>query len=739
MNERGANTHRKLGVVGVAVAVLALAAAGVLSGSAGSTGARSETGSPHGLWALAVPPVRAATVTPAWFRARLGGASLVVVPPGSIPSTLIPRVRRAAHTAGLPFVVPTAVDSAAAARSACAARASVVFGRCAIFASSVKVAVAASAIHGSLTFVKLAGPGQLKALAARRGSIVGIAALRGPVTATWQDAMSFANDDALVDFGVLPAAGVGAGMFAGYVRLVAATTNTKTPTGGGTTTTDGGSGGGTADTQPPTAPGSLAVSSTSTTAIALTWRASSDNVGVSGYDVYRNGIAVGTTSGTSYTFGALICGRSYQLSFDAFDAAGNRSPHAGVTASTANCATTDTQAPTTPASLRTTSVDSSSVSVAWNASTDNVGISGYSVYSAGSQVATTTSTSNTVGGLACGSSYSISVDAYDAAGNHSGRATLTGSTATCAPSGGGSTSTGSVYVSTGGSDSSACSQSAPCQSLSRAYKAAQPGQVVIVGGGTYPQQIIQADSSKTSAADVTFTPASGQVVTFGCTTTSGVNGATVGGQSCIDVFASHVIFDGGAGEGFRTQSYTVNGFSYQGRIDTEYSATDITFKNMDIGAVAVGSSNTTISHDDIGPSVDPLNNRQEASGTVWSDNLIHDFLVENGGHMECVTWDSGTGVTFAYNEFRSCAIFGIFAKPIENVSGSVDHNAFWNPRGLTTNDDVKVALGSGATNCAVSVTNNWISEGIYQDCPGASQSNNTTHPPATQPPSPIRP
>jgi hypothetical protein len=124
---------------------------------------------------------------------------------------------------------------------------------------------------------------------------------------------------------------------------------------------------------------------------------------------------------------------------------------------------------------------------------------------------------------------------------------------------------------------------------------------------------------------------------------------------------------------------------------------------------------------------------------VWSDNLIHDFLVENGGHMECVTWDAGTGVTFAYNEFRSCAIFGIFAKPVENVSGSVDHNAFWNPRGLTTNDDVKVALGSGATNCAVSVTNNWISEGIYQDCPGASQSSNTTHPPATQPPSPIRP
>jgi hypothetical protein len=96
-------------------------------------------------------------------------------------------------------------------------------------------------------------------------------------------------------------------------------------------------------------------------------------------------------------------------------------------------------------------------------------------------------------------------------------------------------------------------------------------------------------------------------------------------------------------------------------------------------------------------------------------------------------------VTIAYNEFRSCATFAIFAKPVDNVSGSVNHNAFWNPRGLTTNNDVKISLGSGASSCAVSVTNNWVSEGIYEDCPGATRSNNPSHPPATRPPSPIRP
>jgi hypothetical protein len=147
-----------------------------------------------------------------------------------------------------------------------------------------------------------------------------------------------------------------------------------------------------------------------------------------------------------------------------------------------------------------------------------------------------------------------------------------------------------------------------------------------------------------------------------------------------------------------------------------------------------------IIHSDLGPFVDSLNNRQvDGADDVWQDNLFHDYLIVNGGHMECVTWDVGTSVTFEYNEFRSCAVFAIFAKPIENISGKVDHNAFWNPRQLTTNNDVKVSLGSGATRCDVATTNNWITNSIYMDCPGATESNNTSHDEGVQPPSPIRP
>ena len=84
---------------------------------------------------------------------------------------------------------------------------------------------------------------------------------------------------------------------------------------------------------------------------------------------------------------------------------------------------TDTTAPSVPGGLRSTGSTSSSVSLAWTASTDNVGVTGYVVYQGGTQVATATGTSATVGGLAASTAYSFSVAARDAAGNTSARST----------------------------------------------------------------------------------------------------------------------------------------------------------------------------------------------------------------------------------------------------------------------------------------------------------------------------
>ncbi|MEV6210780.1 carbohydrate binding domain-containing protein [Kitasatospora sp. NPDC051914] len=97
----------------------------------------------------------------------------------------------------------------------------------------------------------------------------------------------------------------------------------------------------------------------------------------------------------------------------------------------------DTQAPTAPGGLASTGKSSSTVSLSWNASTDNVGVAGYDVYSGGNVVASSTGTSATVTGLAASTAYTFTVKARDAAGNTS--AASNGVTVTTDPGGGGGT------------------------------------------------------------------------------------------------------------------------------------------------------------------------------------------------------------------------------------------------------------------------------------------------------------
>lgn len=96
----------------------------------------------------------------------------------------------------------------------------------------------------------------------------------------------------------------------------------------------------------------------------------------------------------------------------------------------------DTTAPSVPTNVVVTGTTSSSVSLAWSASTDNVGVTGYEVFQGPgtTPVATVTGTSATVTGLAASTTYSFTVKARDAAGNRS--AASASVSATTASSGG---------------------------------------------------------------------------------------------------------------------------------------------------------------------------------------------------------------------------------------------------------------------------------------------------------------
>jgi endonuclease I/chitodextrinase len=89
----------------------------------------------------------------------------------------------------------------------------------------------------------------------------------------------------------------------------------------------------------------------------------------------------------------------------------------------------DTQAPATVTGVTVSGKTSSSISLAWNASTDNVGVTAYNVYMNGSLQTTTSSTSTTISGLTPSTTYSFYVVAKDAAGNSSSNSsTVSGTT-----------------------------------------------------------------------------------------------------------------------------------------------------------------------------------------------------------------------------------------------------------------------------------------------------------------------
>ena len=84
----------------------------------------------------------------------------------------------------------------------------------------------------------------------------------------------------------------------------------------------------TGDTKPPTVPTGLAATSVTANAVSLKWNQSTDNVGVTGYTVYRNGTAVGSTGGptaTSFTDATAAPSTTYNYTVDAFDGSGNHS------------------------------------------------------------------------------------------------------------------------------------------------------------------------------------------------------------------------------------------------------------------------------------------------------------------------------------------------------------------------------------------------------------------------------
>jgi acetylxylan esterase len=173
------------------------------------------------------------------------------------------------------------------------------------------------------------------------------------------------------------------------------------------------------DTQAPTTPTNLVATARTASTVTLAWSASTDDVGVTAYDVYAGNQAMTSVTGTTAVVSGLAPGTAYGLTVQARDAAGNVSARSAAVTATTSADTTPPAAPT----LTVSEVSATSARLSWTAATDDVAVTLYKLYqqTSGGNVnvmGTNAAPASTVtGSLAPGTRYTYFMTAQDAAGN----------------------------------------------------------------------------------------------------------------------------------------------------------------------------------------------------------------------------------------------------------------------------------------------------------------------------------
>ena len=168
----------------------------------------------------------------------------------------------------------------------------------------------------------------------------------------------------------------------------------------------------------PSVPQNLQSINTGENKINISWDASTDNVGVTGYNVFKNGTLYSQVTGTTALVMGLTSGTNFNFYVQAFDGAGNTSGNSNTIYVTTET-NIDTEPPTQPAGLTASGVGTTQVSLSWTGSTDNVKVNGYKVYKNSIHFSTVNATNALITGLDPNTNYSFYVIAFDAAGNNS--------------------------------------------------------------------------------------------------------------------------------------------------------------------------------------------------------------------------------------------------------------------------------------------------------------------------------
>ena len=174
------------------------------------------------------------------------------------------------------------------------------------------------------------------------------------------------------------------------------------------------------DTEPPTTPTNVAAGLTAWNSVHVSWSPASDNVGVTSYDIYRNGEPHANTTETQFADDNLAALTNYSYYVIAIDAAGLRSSMSEVSeVSEIRTDAPDTTAPSQPLKPVLIAKSAFEICIAWAAATDDVGVTEYRIYRNGLQIGFSCAMWFTDTGLSPGMVYDYSVSALDLAGNES--------------------------------------------------------------------------------------------------------------------------------------------------------------------------------------------------------------------------------------------------------------------------------------------------------------------------------
>jgi hypothetical protein len=291
------------------------------------------------------------------------------------------------------------------------------------------------------------------------------------------------------------------------------------------------------DITPPTAPSNLTATAASATQVNLSWSASTDDIGVTGYRVQRNGVVIASLgAAVSYSDATVTSNTTYSYVVYAVDAAVHTSA-ASNTATVTTPVVPDITAPSSP-TLSVSSTTSSMVSLSWTAATDTggSGLAGYDILRNGTKIATVSSGVTTYGDatVTAGITYTYTIVAFDGSANRSAASNQVSATVplpditppnTTITSGPASSTTATnasfTFTSTESGSSFECSVDANSFSSCTSPKSYS---ALAVGSHTFSVRAIDV------AGNVDATPA-----TQAWTITSGTKSGDVDGNSIVDI------------------------------------------------------------------------------------------------------------------------------------------------------------------------------------------------------------